>query len=496
MKKLVFLLILITIGCYNMGNQRIDYNHEKTYTITLNNAVGPTTSLTLRTLDNASPNDTNAIWLAMNGSDAAAGTQAAPVLTLEKAIDLLQAGSPTKTTIHIFRNSYVGDLEFSITDEHTTDTIPSMILQVELGEIATINLEQSSNYISSTGSVKLNGLYLIEKTDRSSPGYVFYTTDDIYLTNCHLYNSVVTNDIKFYFYANGDFIVSNSILNGEDQSNSIGGYSDSGVLTITNSIFMNFSNYVIDLNNNVNNSIDHCIFYNNNYLLNASDSTAKCTLGNSIFYKNTSGVKLASATLPTITFTYSLYDIIPNYYFSSDLGSVSTDSNTIVGVEPLFFDETNEDFRLMDERRTAPNSTEHFLFTSQAVYNTDLGQTPSDDSRDLGPYNVSYSLDTNTWASHEFDNTYFNDRVAIERELRNYQSFIDYRGNFRRTYNGGWGKRTIRLPKAVLTSFEGTEESFDLSAMIETRGAKRWYPFGTDGLWSSSGALTQNSDGN
>src|SRR6185369_13132136 len=82
-------LLLITAGVLLMSSlMRCDYNHVKTYSITENNAVGPTTSLTLRTLDNPTPDDTNAIWLAMNGNDSNPGTQAQPVLTFGQAMTL------------------------------------------------------------------------------------------------------------------------------------------------------------------------------------------------------------------------------------------------------------------------------------------------------------------------------------------------------------------------------------------------------------------------
>jgi hypothetical protein len=148
----------------------------------------------------------------------------------------------------------------------------------------------------------------------------------------------------------------------------------------------------------------------------------------------------------------------------------------------------------MDERRAAPNSGLQFNFTSKGVYNTDINQTPSDDSRDLGPYDVSYSLNTDSWDSLAFENEDWNEALALNFHLINYQTFTDYRGNFRKTFNGNWGKRELRFAMNSL-NFHGTRDSADLLDLMSARGAKRFYPFGTVGIFNSSGTLTANAGG-
>ena len=97
--------------------------------------MGPTTSTTLRTLKNTSPDDTNTIWLAKNGNDANPGTQASPVLTFQQAVSLLGGA---KTTIQMFRNGYTGNLiweeDFTGLPNSRIVLPDGTILQAELGE--------------------------------------------------------------------------------------------------------------------------------------------------------------------------------------------------------------------------------------------------------------------------------------------------------------------------------------------------------------------------
>ena len=104
---------------------------EKEYNIIRDNAVGPTTSTTLRTV--TAHNDTNCIYVAPNGANSNPGTQALPKLTIQAGID--QALGDGKSIVTVIRNGYVGEMIFQ---EQIKLVADSMIIQVELGEIATI----------------------------------------------------------------------------------------------------------------------------------------------------------------------------------------------------------------------------------------------------------------------------------------------------------------------------------------------------------------------
>ena len=111
-----------------------EHNFTETFTTTVTRAVGPTTLTGARgTLPEPTPTDANAIFLAPNGDDGDAGTEAAPKLTVAGAVAALTPGKPT---VHIFRNGFVGDLEFTLTASLSVPT--SRNIQVEEGERAKI----------------------------------------------------------------------------------------------------------------------------------------------------------------------------------------------------------------------------------------------------------------------------------------------------------------------------------------------------------------------
>lgn len=486
MRILYIIFILIQCGETDMGLQRIDYKHILTWLITLNNAVGPTTSMTLRTLDNASPDDSNAIWLAPNGSDAAAGTQAAPVLTLEKAIDLLQAGAPTVTTIQIFRNSYVGDMEFSAVDDHfTSDTFPDdSIVQVELGETATIIFEQQGSILSTiwegTG-LKLNGLYIHDVNTTQHSWLIHFSSINTQTKWCSFTKTSDANLAIAFTRVRGGSLIKDCILDGNiDTPDSI----QSSFLVdwnggeASNCIMKNSSKDGIRVRTFTS---SHNLFFNlkNGALI---EGTQPVTIKNSIF------AKIANNAVDD----QSTATVVINNNFSDKSDSTLTGTDNQMGILPLFFDQLNEDFRLMDERRTAPNSTENFAFTSLAVYNVDIGQTPSDDSRDLGPYDVSYAADIDTWISFEMDNEFWNGDVTIDHRLTNYHSYDDVRGNFRRSFDG---RKRAGLFTTKSNNFTGNVDSYAIADLVGSEGSKRYYPQGDDGIWSSSGALVENADG-
>lgn len=121
------------------------YNKEKSYTVTPTNVVGATTNSILRTV--TVHNDTNCKYVAMNGDDTTGtGTSGNPYRTIEKAVSTLGGAFMIVT---IIRNSYIGDLSFEAPD---TSLSGGHILQVELGELATILRSSFKTIVDATGS--------------------------------------------------------------------------------------------------------------------------------------------------------------------------------------------------------------------------------------------------------------------------------------------------------------------------------------------------------
>jgi hypothetical protein len=132
MSRLLALLACVIMGCEPVAVV-VDYDYSEVYTTTVTRAVGPTTLTGARgTLPQPAPDDTNSVWVAMNGSDANAGTQASPKLTIAGASGAISALGGAKTNIHIFRNGIVGALSIAVGG--TTQLPDNDTLQVEDGE--------------------------------------------------------------------------------------------------------------------------------------------------------------------------------------------------------------------------------------------------------------------------------------------------------------------------------------------------------------------------
>src|SRR3990172_2345320 len=182
--KLIPVLVAGSLLLQCEACMQFEHGFQENYTTTVTRWVGPTTEVGVRgTLPQPSPDDTNAIWLAKNGSDASAGTQAGPKLTLAGAIAALTA---TKKTIHIFRNGYVGDLLFT---QSSTQTLPaSRNIQVEEGEIGILKNTFAGTHLELFGQNSLNGLIIYNHHMGSFvTNIILIIGSEINIDNCSIY---------------------------------------------------------------------------------------------------------------------------------------------------------------------------------------------------------------------------------------------------------------------------------------------------------------------
>lgn len=126
------------------------HDKNRTYNRIEGNAVGPTTSTSLRTV--TAHNDSTSYYIAMNGNDTTgAGTQASPWRTLAKCVTMA-----SKSIYTAIRNGYVGDMIFDApTESGYSMAFPSgTTVQVELGQVAYIrSTDVVFHRISDGGSV-------------------------------------------------------------------------------------------------------------------------------------------------------------------------------------------------------------------------------------------------------------------------------------------------------------------------------------------------------
>lgn len=106
---------------------RIDFDRVTVYTETDQNAVGATTSTTLREI--AVHADANCIYVAKTGDDGNAGTQAAPLLTIQAAADACDGTHPIVTV-----------LDSGVYDEEVVfDNADCDVVQADLGQTPTVS---------------------------------------------------------------------------------------------------------------------------------------------------------------------------------------------------------------------------------------------------------------------------------------------------------------------------------------------------------------------
>jgi hypothetical protein len=166
MKRVSVTIVLAALALQCEGQVTINSKYEREYTTTVTRAVGPTTLTGARgTLPQPTPTDLNSVYLAPNGSDAGAdgaagtGIAAAPVLTPAKAIAVM-AAQPSRNTMVIIRNGYVGELLFSFSSTVALATGDN--IQVEDGEYAVF--EGLSLVLTMAANSNVNGLWVDSNT--------------------------------------------------------------------------------------------------------------------------------------------------------------------------------------------------------------------------------------------------------------------------------------------------------------------------------------------
>jgi len=344
--------------------------------------------------------------------------------------------------------------------------------------------------------LRINGLYITKASDGQATIDIMGATARMQWCSIYTTDSTSNSSRISIESQGGGAEISNNIFKGSYTNTNTGATIDTGpilqlltgTISINNNIFYGQRlNQFISLGaiGTTIATFGHCVFYDNQYLIGRSASSNNtATFENSILIKNTN--LFFSTTQLEATIQYCLYDQILS-------SKAFTQSNNITGFLPLFYNEVGLDFRLQDQRRIFPGGTDYFAFTSKAVYNPDIGQDPSSDTSDLGPFSVSILPDDDDWDGVTWDNEYWNDKVTIELDLVNHSAFDDLRGNFHRAFDGS--KRKITLD-TIQNSFIGTDASYNLFRLIYTPGAKRWYPRGDDGLFTlSSSVITENADG-
>ena len=273
----------------------IEFEHAFTrlFTTTITRAVGPTTETGARgTLPEPAPSDSNVIFLAPNGDDGDAGTEAAPKLTVAGANAALTGSLPV---IHAFRNGFVGEIIFTLTGNVTLAADRHM--QVEEGEIAKVDADTHLFALGNNGI--LNGIHFTSDQDTQyfSAGLtggeidncIFESTIEpsllgstpaLLATNVAISHTIFSHPhICLHYDLLGDATLDNCVFltpnNSETAFLDASGYTDSGVGVFLGQNLLGPSHTI---------TLNRCMFVNNKFAfsdgLEGAGGNAQPTPGN------------------------------------------------------------------------------------------------------------------------------------------------------------------------------------------------------------------------
>ena len=342
-------------------NMEMIHGLLKTYVTTLTRVVGPTTLVGKRgTLPVSSPNDADCIWLAMNGNDANPGTEASPKREYEGGTGAV-ASLTTHKCVHVFRNGYVGPLVFTVSSIVALGT--SYHVQVEEGEIATLEHTGGATRTDCSGSNRFNGIAL---TALVPSGPLLKTVGNSWLSleNCDLItgNSIGIDwdnvsmqaavRLEHTFFkskqinvpTNSNTHINNSVLIHFSETPFVAErclvlkapFAAAQTITITRSIFYGFSDFpvLIDDNTQVTAGNAHtleyrsCVVWKSDYLVAVKEAAAgtayyKMNYNNSLLIPGVADVKISELAGDAIIITTNdtrLDETLPRMYVDESAG--------------------------------------------------------------------------------------------------------------------------------------------------------------------------------
>ena len=215
----------------------LEYEYNKTTTITPLNAIGVTDSTTLRTIPATPYTDNTARFIAENGSDSiGAGTQANPWRTIKYAIANMNDLTYIRTMIVFLRNGMVGDIHSYQPSISDVQLLPFTAFETnvftELGEdrifIHWDNDDITTPITNSTINdmiVSPDGTRLIMTYKTGITNYLSYTTDGNSITVISSHGTITARN--FCIYSNVLFL-SYSILGIPDPTGMLFYSTDNG----------------------------------------------------------------------------------------------------------------------------------------------------------------------------------------------------------------------------------------------------------------------------
>ncbi len=479
----IFILIL-GLALFLECDMFFNFGYEKQYQTTITRAVGPTTLTGVRgTLPEPTPTDANAIWLAPNGSDANPGTEAQPKLTLSGAVAALDGAHPT---VHIFRNSFVGDLEFTETGNVTLGT--SENIQVEEGEKAKVTFDTGFKLIIDNGNI--NGLILrgsLQDAVVDGPGWV---------QNCDVKNS---NDQDFSYAVTNpsfeDVNIEYSVLTGRICVDLIPANTTTPPI-IRNNIFYNLDSPSGSWNNAMRIQLrpsavvawtGPCIIERNifinwsdtiDYFVTGTHEADEYQFKSNLFFNVDYVVGSANGTIGPVSLVFDqnyLEEILTIFRDPDQFLNVTVSNSyelTVLLMQDRFSGLQGDPngFRLQAVGKTTPDGSGRYFIDSPLVDIYDTGSG----FEDGGPWDEDTVLISETF-NESFGLEWPPTSVTVENTLVNPVSLNDVNGNL----HTGFDKQRRKF---IFTFGDTTHISNiqirQLRRLLADKGVKKWEPLG------------------
>ena len=219
-----------------------------TYTTTTNDKITAKSGSQSLTIDVVAKQAAADIWVATTGSDDNDGSQANPVATIAKAIELAGDGY----TIHIADGNYVNDKTLSISKSLTLEGSANTVIDGNASKIMNINENTIVNFtnvaftnalnnfggvMQSKGTVNLNNVSIYKNTQKS--GYTstvssIYNTGVMTIANSNIYE----NDGYGLIFNSGNLDIINTTISSNNVAKGTTYaflYIDSGAVNVINS---------------------------------------------------------------------------------------------------------------------------------------------------------------------------------------------------------------------------------------------------------------------
>lgn len=494
MKRLLALLACVMMGCEPVAVV-VDYDYSEVYTSTVTRAVGATTLAgTVRdTLPQPAPTDLNTIFVAPNGDDGDAGTEAAPKLTLNGANAALGGAL---TTIQIIRNGYVGDLVI-----HTTGNMTlAGHLQTELGEIGYLS-GSNTTIITIAAARNINGIAFLDAVEPASARQIRFsvtTTSAFSVTAStfqygkssgaasYLFSQTVASNISFNYCAFWIQAVSSSpgsVINGENLT--LAGVSFNNCLGVlgqtTGNVIPRLSSMAFNYHASTNlgrPTFSRCAvfggcFYEFDNLGGSTDVTLtidNCAAITLAYASNTQSTGAVTITANT-SYTASQEIAFTSSSFALGIASLINNSPVATGLPPLFtgqaalqtrFDPS--DARLQIAGKTTPDGTGIYFITSPLRAAGLAGV-------DVNPWDETISGPVRTYNKQMTLHTY-PQALQVPDELTGAVEVANLNGGSERDYDGVQQKWMLNWDKDSCPTQIVVKQ---LKALQRDRGTQKWY---------------------